>query len=83
MYQVILKKTAQKSLKKVDKRYQARITLAILELAKDPLIGKRLEGELRNFYSLRVWPYRVIYYVIRKQLIVVVVQVKHRQAIYR
>ena len=79
MYQVILKKSAIKNLKKIDERYKGRINLALLELSKDPFVGKQLEGRLRAFYSLRVWPYRIVYQIIHNQLIVFVVQIKHRQ----
>ena len=53
-----------------------------LELAQNPDLGKKLEGELRDFYSLRVWPYRIIYQIIKNELIVFVVQIKHRQGVY-
>ena len=83
MYQVILKKVAIKNLKKIDDRYKARVNLALLELSKDPFIGKQLEGRLRDFYSLRVWPYRIVYQIIHNELIVFVVQIKHRQGVYK
>ena len=67
----------------MDERYKARINLALLELSKDPFVGKRLEGKLSDFYSLRVWPYRIVYQVIHEQLIVFVVQIKHRQGVYK
>jgi len=54
----------------------------LIELAKNPYLGKKLEGELRDFYSLRVWPYRIIYQIIKNELIVFVVQIKHRQGVY-
>ena len=56
--------------------------MALIELAQNPDLGKKLEGELRDFYSLRVWPYRIIYQIIKNELIVFVVQIKHRQGVY-
>lgn len=82
MYQVLLRKIAQKNLEKIDARYKRRIGLALVELSKNPYIGKRLEGQLRDFYSLRVWPYRIIYQIINKELMVFVIQIKHRQGAY-
>lgn len=82
MHQVVLRKTAQKNLEKIDARYKHRIVLALVELSKNPYIGKRLEGQLRDFYSLRVWPYRIIYQVFNKELIIFVAQIKHRQGVY-
>ena len=74
MYQVILRKAAIKNLKRTDERYKIRINLALLELSKKPFIGKKLEGRLSDFYSLRVWPYRIVYQIIHSQLIVFVIQ---------
>lgn len=82
MYQVVIRKAAQKNLAKIDKRYRIRINLTLIELAKDPYLGKKLEGELQNFYSLRVWPYRIIYQIIKNELIIFVIQIKHRQGVY-
>lgn len=82
MYQVVLRKIAQKNLERVDARYKQRIVLALVELSRNPYAGKRLEGQLRDFYSLRVWPYRIIYQIINKELIIFVVQIKHRQGVY-
>lgn len=56
--------------------------MALVELSKNPYIGKRLEGQLRDFYSLRVWPYRMIYQIINKELFVFVIQIKHEQGVY-
>lgn len=82
MYQVVIRKAAQKNLAKIDKRYRIRINLTLIELAKDPYLGKKLEGELRNSYSLRVWPYRIIYQILKNELIIFVIQIKHRQGVY-
>ncbi|MFH1712867.1 MAG: type II toxin-antitoxin system RelE/ParE family toxin [Candidatus Jacksonbacteria bacterium] len=81
-YQVVLKKAAQKNLARIDQRYKPRISFVLLELSNNPYLGKKLKGELRDFYSLRVWPYRIIYQIIKNKLIVFVVQIKHRQRAY-
>ncbi len=82
MYQVLLKKSAQKDLEKVDKRYKPRIIKALLNLRGDPLLGKPLVGELNGFYSLRVWPYRIIYTIYKNDLVVFVISIGHRQSAY-
>jgi len=80
---VVLKKAAIKNLRKIDARYKPRINLALFQLARDPFIGKKLDGELSNFYSIRVWPYRIVYHIVSGELIVVVAQINHRQGVYK
>ena len=83
MYQIVLKKAAQKSFKKIDKRYKKRIMRTIFALADDPYLGKQLEGDLRDFYSARVWPYRIVYKIYQRDLVILVVEIAHRQGIYK
>jgi len=59
--------------------YRAKFKKAIDSLAEDPFQGKKLKGELEDQYSIRVWPYRIIYKIYKKQLIVSVIDVGHRQ----
>ena len=82
-YQVILAKEAKKSLKKVDNRYKNKIFRAIVKLRKNPHLGKPLTGEMKGKYSLRVWPYRIIYFIQKKQLIINVLEIAHRQGVYK
>ena len=83
MYQIVLKKAAQRSLKKIDERYKKRITQAIFALANDSYLGKQLEGSLRGFYSVRVWPYRIVYKIYQQDLVILVVEIAHRQGVYK
>ena len=83
MYQIVLKKAAQRSLKKIDKRYKKRITQAIFALANDSHLGKQLGGSLRGFYSVRVWPYRIVYKIYQQDLVILVVEIAHRQGVYK
>ena len=83
MYQVVLKKAAQKSFNKIDKRYKKRIIQTIFALAENPYLGKQLEGDLRGFYSTRVWPYRIVYKVYQQDLVILVVEIAHRQGAYK
>lgn len=83
MYQVLVKKSAQKSLQRIDRRYRQRILDALVVLQSEPLLGKALKGELEGFYSLRVWPYRIIYTVYHDRLVVFVIAIEHRQGVYQ
>lgn len=83
MYQIVLKKAAQKSLKKTDERYKKRIMQTVFALADNPYLGKQLEGSLRGFYSMRVWPYRIVYKIYQHDLVILIVEIAHRQGVYK
>jgi len=82
-YRVIIQPTAQKQLRKLPKNHRARIDRAFEFLREDPLAGKKLKGERRGEYALRVWPYRIIYTVHKKKVTVFGLAIGHRQGIYR
>ncbi|MEA3273435.1 MAG: type II toxin-antitoxin system RelE/ParE family toxin [Patescibacteria group bacterium] len=82
-YQIRFKPKAEKELAKLPQKNRIKINLTIAQLINNPLAGKKLQGEYANYYSLRVWPYRVIYTIIKKQLLIVVIYIGHRQGIYK
>ncbi|OGJ37991.1 MAG: hypothetical protein A3A82_00825 [Candidatus Pacebacteria bacterium RIFCSPLOWO2_01_FULL_47_12] len=83
MYAVKFTRSAKKSFSKIATREQKRIALAIEKLAQDPTIGKSLKGVLKNLWSLRIGAYRVIYQIVKKELVIMVFAVGHRREIYR
>lgn len=83
MYKVEFTKKAEKHLLKLPMVYQERIRNRIDNLVENPLSGKSLEGEYKGLYSLRVWPYRIIYKILKQKLIIEVIEIKHRQGAYK
>lgn len=83
MYQAVILEKARKSLKGIPKSWQIRIYQKIKELQKNPFIGKKLKGKFRQCYSVRVWPYRIIYQIYKKQLVIVIIKIGHRAGVYR
>lgn len=83
MFRVIITRDASKQLEKLPKQHQRRVVARLSALAENPNIGKKLDGQLAGRCSLRVWPYRIIYRVIKDQLLVEVVDVAHRQGVYK
>ncbi len=81
-YQVVVPKKVQKELDKIDSRYRPQILVAFLELAKDPYVGKKLEGEHKGELSYRVGIYRIIFRIKNKELIVLIIKVGHRGSVY-
>lgn len=82
VYHVRLKPSAEKAFQKIDSRYRSRILEALVVISKEPYSGKKLEGERRGEWSYRVWPYRIIYQIYRKDLLVIIIAIGHRQGVY-
>lgn len=83
MVQVIFTKTAEKSFLKLPIEAKKKIVKAVEKLTANPLVGERLKGELEGQYKLYAWPYRVIYIFSATNKILTVVEVEHRQGIYK
>lgn len=82
-YRVALKPDAVKSLSKIPHNFQLKIKAALASLQNNPYLGKKLFGKYKDFYSLRVWPYRIIYTIYKQELLVFVVDISHRQGAYK
>ncbi|MBW2990897.1 type II toxin-antitoxin system RelE/ParE family toxin [Candidatus Woesearchaeota archaeon] len=83
MYQIVLGKKAEKDLNKITRKHKPQIIAALFDLRENAYLGKSLKGKFSGYYSLRVWPYRIIYKVNRKKLIIFIIRIGHRQGIYR
>ena len=81
-YIVRIKPSAEKELKKLPKKDYYRIISAIVAISGNPFAGKKLEGEYRGCRSLRIWPYRIIYRIYQKELLVIIIRIGHRQGVY-
>ncbi len=68
---------AEKDLDKIPQNDRLRILKSLLSLQKDPHIGKKLKGEFTGYYSIRVWPYRIIYCIVNKECLIVVIRIGH------
>lgn len=74
------KPEAVKQLKKLSTSEKKKVSKKLELLSKNPYSGKALKGELEGLRSLRAWPYRIIYEVKNKSLIIL--SVAHRQSAY-
>ena len=84
LYQVIIKESGQKQIKKLSSVYLSKIKTTILDLQHNPrpVNSKKLVGS-KGVYRIRVGVYRIVYEIIDKELIVYVVDVEHRKDIYK
>ena len=81
MLKVHITPKAQKDLKKIPKKDVVKIKKSLRLLEDNPLRGKKLSDKLKNFLSLRAWPYRIIYFIENKD--VWVVNIRHRKDAYK
>lgn len=85
MHKLELTRRAAKELEAVhaaDRKLYRRFILAFEAIARSPLDGKPLHGELRGLRSYRLGSYRVLYEIRRARLLVVVIDLGHRREIY-
>jgi len=80
--QVILSNDATKQYKRLPKVAQTKVKKKLLLLTKNPYAGKKLSGELVGIYSLKAWPYRILYEVNAEEERIEVHKIKHRQGAY-
>lgn len=83
MYEIKVKPSTRKKLAKFPKAILDKLNVEIPLLSSNPFLGKKLSGKLKGFYSWRVWPYRIVYTIVRKELIVIIVDIDHRKNIYK
>jgi len=83
MYKVILDKKVLKDLKKIDKKEQIKIIDTIEnKLANNPFIGKKLIGNLSEFYKYRIGNYRIIYSIFQEIVEIEIIKIGHRKDVY-
>ena len=83
-YKVLLKKSVEKDLRKIDRTVIPRIIQNIQSLAENPVpMGSRKLVGSDKTYRLRVGDYRVVYQINDDLLEVEVQHIAHRKHVYR
>ena len=84
IYKVIIPKPIQKQLDELQKDLKIRITDRILALAENPRPDGvvKLKG-IENEYRIRIGDYRVRYEIEDQNLIILVLDCRHRRDVYR
>lgn len=83
-YRVDIRKSAEKALKKIDKKYQKHIYEKLLELGTEPR-GNKCEklAATENGYRKVAWPYRILYTIDDQNKLIDVYLIAHRKEVYR
>jgi mRNA interferase RelE/StbE len=83
VYSIVIDKKVLKDLKNIDEFWQKKIMLKIdAFLTTTPYDGKKLVGNLSDFYRIRVGDYRIVYEIIDETVTVEVIRVSHRKDVY-
>ena len=78
-----IKSKAEKKINALNDKDYARVMQILSAIKEDPFFyGKKLHGKHQDEYSVRVWPFRILYKIYKKELIISVIDVGHRQGVY-
>lgn len=83
-YKIEMRKSAEKALKRLDRKYQQHLYQKLLELGDDPR-GRKCEKlvGVEHGYRKVVWPYRILYTIDDELKTVEVYTIAHRKEVYR
>ena len=81
-YRPLYSETSRKHIRHLHPEIRTIIRKRLKELAQNPYIGKRLEKEISEYFSLRARRFRIIYKVKKKEKILEIHYVGHRKDIY-
>jgi len=82
-YRVVVSGSVGKSFYKIPVMWRERISRAIDLLPENPFMGEKLWGKLQGKRKIRIHPYRIIYEIDNKNREIVILDVGHRQGIYK
>lgn len=82
-YKIVLKKSAQRELKKLNKLAYKQVRAAIDKLVTNPRPAASKKLVNTPNYRLRVGDYRIIYLIEDNVLTILVIKIGHRREVYR
>ncbi|HUW21213.1 MAG TPA: type II toxin-antitoxin system RelE/ParE family toxin [Candidatus Bathyarchaeia archaeon] len=75
---IILSEKAENDFAHLAKAEQRKVIKKLKILQSEPFSGKPLLGKLKGLWSLRAWPYRIIYELDKSKKIIIY-RIIHRQ----
>jgi mRNA interferase RelE/StbE len=82
-YELLFKKSVAKDLRSIPKKDVARILQRIEALRDDPRAEGCVKLSAQERYRIRQGVYRIVYEIRENELIVMVVKIGHRSAVYK
>ena len=84
MYRVVVERSAEKDLRKLQLDVRCRVADALRNLANDPRpVGSRKLAGAKHDWRIRVGDYRIIYEIADAIRVVRIYRVRHRREAYR
>ena len=80
---VILSRQTERFYGKLEGKVKANVRECLISLEGDAYVGKRLHGDLKENFSLRVGKIRIIYTVSEKDKVVYVIAIGPRISVYQ
>lgn len=80
---VKLSKDAERRLDRLPSVKRQKVVDKLVVLGSNPYLGKKLSGQFSGNYSLRIWPYRIIYQINKLQPTIIIITIEHRQGVYK
>lgn len=82
-FTLVVSNLAKRKLKNISSKYYHKIYKSLECIEQNPYQGKLLTAEFREIYSYKAWPYRILYKIYKKQLMVFVIDIGHRKDVYK
>jgi len=82
-YRVLLSRQAEKFYDRLQRNVRLRVREALIGLENQPYSRKRLHGELKENFSLRVGKIRIVYTVSERDKTVYIIAIGLRKTVYR
>ncbi len=80
---VVLSPRASKQYNKIGTKDRPKVDRKINLLVKNPLLGKRLQGEYQGEYCVRAWPLRIIYSFDPADQVIQIEDIDYRGDVYK
>lgn len=78
-----IKPKAEKNLNALNDKDYTRAMQILSGIKEDPFSGKKLHGKHSDEYSVRVWPFRILYKIYKHELLISVIKFEHRKDAYK
>lgn len=82
-YTILLSRQAERFYKKLQEKVKNQVRESLVALENQPRAGKRLHGDLKTNYSLRVGKLRIIYTISEKDKTIYIIAIGPRKTIYQ
>jgi len=84
IYDIHFTRTSKKQFDTLPVKIKSEIAKMLEEeIARNPLLGKPLQGPLKGLRSQRIGNLRIIYKIIKNELTIMVINLEHRKQVYR